>query len=157
MSEEGMKHIVDMILEGDEEDLQEIENKIITESNEERILRNLGDSTFMNYLLKFEEYLDNHDIYLFDGWEEARVIKPIKVGKFWAEFLLVVGKDTDLRGAIRLMNDKEGQNKVQYKELDGGKGYVIKFKVLKRYLEAIEKRSKEKAEQLADEQLEQMF
>lgn len=155
MSEEGMRRIVDLMLEGDDDDFQEIKEALLLENDEERILRNLGDSTYMNYLLKFEEYLDDHDVYLFDGWEDAKVLKPITIGRFWTEFLVWFGPDADLRGATRLVNDKEAQNKVKVKKL-GEQGYIVKFSILKRYLDAIEERSKERAEQLSDEQLEQM-
>jgi len=155
MSEEGMRRIVDLMLEGDDDDYQEIKEAILLENDEERILRTLGDSTYMNYLLKFEEYLDDHDVYLFNGWEEAKVLKPINVERFWVEILVWFGPDADLRGATRLTNDKEAQNSVKMKKL-GDHGYILKFRVLKRYLDAIEQRSKERAEQLSDEQLEQM-
>lgn len=155
MSEEGMRRIVDLMLEGDDEDFQEIKEAILLENDEERILRTLGDSTYMNYLLKFEEYLDDHDVYLFDGWDEAKMMKPVVIDRFWTEFLVWFGPDADLRGASRITNDKEAQNSVQVKNL-GDKGYILKFRILKRYLDAIEQRSKERAEQLSDEQLEQM-
>ena len=57
---------------------------------------------------------------------------------------------------MRLKNDKEGQNIVRVKELDNNQGKLVQFKILKRYLDAIEKRNKERAEQLSDEQLEDM-
>jgi hypothetical protein len=155
MSEEGMRRIVDLMLEGDENDFQEIKEAILLENDEERIMRTLGDSTYMNYLLKFEEYLDDHDVYLFDGWEDAKMMKPVTIDRFWAEFLVWFGPEADLRGATRLTNDKEAQNSVKVKKL-GDKGYILKFRILKRYLDAIEQRSKERAEQLSDEQLEQM-
>ncbi len=150
-----MRRIVDLMLEGDDDDFQEIQEALLLENDEERIQRNLGDSMYMNYILKFEEYLDGHDVYLFDGWEDAKLLKPINIGRFWAEFLIWFGPDADLRGATRIINDKEAQNKVVVKNL-GDKGYIVKFKILKRYLDAIEERSKERAEQLSDEQLEQM-
>jgi len=155
MSEEGMRHIVDLMLEGEDDDFQQIQEAIILENDEERIMRNLGDSTFMNYLLKFEEYLDDHDVYLFNGWEEAKVMKPVSIERFWTEFLVHFPPGADLRGANRITNDKEAQNSVSVKDL-GDDGYMLKFRILKRYLDAIEQRSKERAEQLSDEQLEQM-
>ncbi len=154
MSEEGMRRIVDLMLEGDEDDFQEIKEAILLENDEERILRTLGDSTYMNYLLKFEEYLDDHDVYLFNGWEDAKIMKPINIDRFWAEFQVWFSPEADLRGAARITNDKEAQNKVTVKNL-GDQGYILKFRILKRYLDAIEQRSKERAEQLSDEQLEQ--
>lgn len=155
MSEEGMRRIVDLMLEGDDDDFQEIKESILLENDEERILRTLGDSTYMNYLLKFEEYLDDHDVYLFDGWDQAKILKPIVIDRFWTEFLVWFSPDADLRGASRITNDKEAQNSVRVKNL-GDSGYILKFRILKRYLDAIEQRSKERAEQLSDEQLEQM-
>ncbi len=155
MSEEGMRRIVDLMLEGDDDDFQEIKESILLENDEERILRTLGDSTYMNYLLKFEEYLDDHDVYLFDGWDQAKILKPIVIDRFWTEFLVWFSPDADLRGASRITNDKEAQNSVKVKNL-GDSGYILKFRILKRYLDAIEQRSKERAEQLSDEQLEQM-
>lgn len=154
MSEDKMRDVVDMILSEDDTDFEKIEETILLENDEERILRQMGDSTYMNYLMKFEEYLDDHDIYLFDGWEDAKILGKPKVDKFWTEFMVLVSPDTDLRGAMRLKNDKEGQNKVMTKELTDNQGTIVKFKILKRYLDAIEARNKERAEQLSDEQLE---
>ena len=154
MSEDKMRDVVDMILSEDDTDFEKIEETILLENDEERILRQMGDSTYMNYLMKFEEYLDDHDIYLFDGWEDAKILGKPKVDKFWTEFMVLVSPDTDLRGAMRIKNDKEGQNKVMTKELTDNQGTVVKFKILKRYLDAIEARNKERAEQLSDEQLE---
>ena len=156
MSTEEIREVMDLIMYGDEDDVAHAKKTLVKESEEEKLVRVLGDSMLMNYLMKFEEYLDDHDVYLFDGWKEARVIGKPKVSKFWVVVNLWVGPDTDLRGAARLKNDKEGQNIVQKKELEGDKGYIIRFKVLKRYLDAIEKRNKERAEQLSDEQLEEM-
>ena len=154
MSEDKMRNVVDMLLSEDETDFEKIEETILLENDEERILRQMGDSTYMNYLMKFEEYLDDHDIYLFDGWEDAKVLGKPKVNKFWTEFMVLVSPDADLRGAMRIKNDKEGQNRVMVKELTDKQGTIVKFKILKRYLDAIEARNKERAEQLSDEQLE---
>jgi hypothetical protein len=152
---EKMQYIVDMIIDGDDDDIKEIEEAILMESEEDKIIRTLGDTTFMNYIMKFEEYLDDHDIYLFDGWETAKFIGRPKIDKFWTEFNLWVSPETDLRGAMRLKNDKEGQNRILVKDL-GETGKILKFKILKRYLDAVEERSKERAEQLSDEQVTKM-
>ncbi len=155
MAEEKMRHVVDLILEGDEDDLQQVEEQILLENNEEKILRQLGDPTQMNYLLMFEQYLDEHDLYLFDGWEDAKFVGRPIIDTFWTTFHVWVTSETDLRGAMRLKNDKEGQNKVMQKKLSNGDS-IIKFKILRRYLDHIEQRNKEKAEQLANEELEKM-
>lgn len=156
MATEEIREVMDLIMYGDEEDLAHAKKTLVKENEEERIVRVLGDSMPMNYLMKFEEYLDDHDIYLFKGWEDARVIGSPVISKFWAVFNIWVSPDTDMRGAKRLVNDKEGQNIVRVKKLDGDRGMIVQFKVLKRYLDAIEQRNKDRAEQLSDEQLEEM-
>ncbi len=153
MSTEDIREVLDLIMYGDEDDVKHAMKSLVSESEEERITRMLGDSMPMNYLMKFEEYLDDHDLFLFKGWEDAKIVGKPNVGAFWATFWLWVDKDIDWRGIERLTNDKEGQNVVNRKELDGDQGFIVEIKILKRYLDAIEKRTKEKAEQLADEQL----
>lgn len=149
---EEFESIVDLIIRGEE---KEAEYHLLMENTEERITRVLGDSNKMNYLMKFEEYLDDHDIYLFAGWEEAEIITRPAIDRFWATFYVRVSKDTDLRGALRIMNDKEGQNSVKYSTNEDG-GYTLIFRILKRYLDQIEYKSKEKATQLADEKMKQL-
>ena len=144
-------HIVDMILEDDESN--KIEDAILLESEEEDIIQTLGDVTKMNYLLKLEEYFDDHDLYLFDGWEDAQILAPVKIERFWTTFFLLVSPKTDLRGITRIQNDKEGQNKVAYKDLGDDKGYIIRVTILKRYLDAIEKKNKLRAQELSDDEL----
>lgn len=156
MSTEEIREVMDLIMYGDEADLEHAKKSLIREDSEEKIVRTLGDSMLMNYLMKFEEYLDDHDIYLFDGWEDAKVVGKPEIDKFWTTFMVWVSPDTDLRGAMRLKNDKEGQNIVQVKTLEDDNGKIVRFKILKRYLDAIETRNKERAEQLSDEQLEEM-
>lgn len=156
MSTEEIREVLDLIMYGDEDDMEHAKKSLIRENNEEHIVRSLGDSMLMNYLMKFEEYLDDHDIYLFKGWKEGRIIGKPKIEKFWTTFHVWVSPDCDLRGAMRLKNDKEGQNIVQVKNLGDDMGRIVRFKILKRYLDAIETRNKERAEQLSDEQLEEM-
>lgn len=148
---EDMEYVVDLLFEDDEEGALEY---LLLENEEEQIVRSLdGEITLMNYLINFEEYLDDHDIYLFDGWDKAEVLKPVKVDKFWCTFFLHVGPETDLRGALRVTNDKEGQNQIKAKKLDNG-GYVLKFKILKRYLDQIAQDNKERSDALSDEEME---
>ena len=146
-----LQHVVDMILDGDDTSARQA---LLLENEEEEIVRAMGNEvTFLNYLIKFEEYLDEHDIYLFDGWDDAAVIKPPKVEKFWVSFYLLLPKGADLRGAMRIKSNKEAQNEVKIRKLDDG-SVVVKFKILKRYLDAIEARNKERAEQLAQDEAE---
>ena len=146
-----MEHIIDLILEdGDDETVTEA---ILLETEEERIVKSMGNEvTLMNYLIKFEEYLDDHDVYLFDGWEQAVIIDQPEIEKFWCTFYLQLNKNSDLRGAKRIMNDKEGQNSVKKKQLDDGKT-ILKIKILKHYLDDIEKKNKQKAKDLSDEEM----
>lgn len=143
-------HIVDKLIEGDEEGATAA---LLLEAEEEDLLAHLGgETTLMNYLIKFEEYLDDHDIYLFKGWDKAVIVGKPKVEKFWTTIDVMVAPDTDLRGALRVVNDKEGQNKVSKKKTK--EGVIVRFKILKRYLDQIEQRNKERSDQLSDEEME---
>ena len=65
-------YLVDMILDGR---LEEATTAGILESEEHDASRKVGDTTLLNYLVKLEEYLDDHDIYAFDGWEAAEFVQ----------------------------------------------------------------------------------
>lgn len=144
--------IVDLIL-SDEPD--EAQHHLLVENEEEQILKAMGGEKMpMNYLLKFEEYLDEHDIYLFDGWEEAQIVGKPQVDKFWCTFYVFCAKGTDLRGALRVKNEKEGQNQVKAKKAEGG--HIIKFKILKRYLDQVEQHNKQKAKQMSQDEVERI-
>lgn len=149
---EEFESIVDMLIDGEEEEAQ---HHLLMENTEEQIIRVMGDSNKMNYLMKFEEYLDDHDIYLFKGWEEARIIARPQIDNFWATYYVRVGRNTDLRGALRVMSDKEGQNTVRYMK-DGEGNYILVFKLLRRYLDQIEDKAKDEADQLSDAKLQLM-
>jgi hypothetical protein len=142
--------VVDMLIDGD---VAEAEEYLLLENQEQQIIRAMGgDRMPMNYLLKFEEYLDDHELYLFDGWKKAKVCYRPRIEKFWCTFFLFCPDSVDLRGALRLINDKEGQNEVGKRRVDGG--HVLQFKILRRYLDEIEKRNQERAEQLSSEEME---
>lgn len=142
-----MEHIVDLLMDGN---LDEAQTELLLENEQTQIMSSIGDTTQFNYLMKFEEYLDEHDLYLFPGWEDAIVVSPIVIEKYWTVFYLKVGANTDLRGAKRVQSNKEGQNRVGVKKLDDG--YLVKFQILKKYLDDIEIRNKEKIEDLAKEE-----
>lgn len=148
------KHrIVDLLIDGE---TQIATDELLLEAEEDDLLANLGgETTLMNYLLKFEEYLDDHDLYLFQGWEKGEIVEKPKVEKFWVTFYVRVPGDCELKGARRLTNDKEGQNVVKVKALDDGT-HLVMFKILKRYLDEIEQRNKERSDQLSDEDMESM-
>lgn len=153
---DNMEYVVDMLLEDDDEGAMEW---LLLEGEERDLLTNLGgETTLMNYLIKFEEYMDDHDIYLFDGWEDAQIVGKPLVEKFWVTVWLRLGPNAQIAGAKRLMNDKEGQNTVKFKKLgvDGRDGYLLKIRVLKRFLDQIEKRNQEKSDQLSDDEIEEI-
>lgn len=142
--------IVDMLIEGD---VDAALDHLLMENQEQQIVRAMGgDRMPMNYLLKFEEYLDDHDIYLFDGWEECQVCYKPRIDKFWCTFYVFCPQGTDLRGALRITNDKEGQNEVSQKKANGG--HVLQFRILRRYLDEVEKKNQERAEELSAEEME---
>lgn len=135
------------------DDTEEAIGTMIIETQEQKIIRTMGgDRMPVNYLMKFEEYLDDHDLYLYDGWEDAVVAHKPKIDKFWVTIHLFCGDDVDLQGAYRVINDQEGQNRIEIKKVDGG--HIVGFKILKRYLDQIEKKNQDKAEELSDEEME---
>jgi len=147
--ETNLAPVVDMLINGD---VAGAEEHLLLENQEQQIIRAMGgDRMPMNYLLKFEEYLDDHDIYLFDGWQDCVICYKPKINKFWTTFFLFCPEGTDLRGALRLINDKEGQNEVKQKKVEGG--HILQFKILRRYLDEVEKKNQERAEQLSDEEM----
>lgn len=142
--------VVDMLIDGDVEAATE---HLLMENQEQQIIRAMGGERMpMNYLLKFEEYMDDHDVYLFDGWNKAKICYRPKIDKFWTTFWLFCPDGTDLRGASRITNDKEGQNEVGKKRIEGG--HILQFKILRRYLDEVEKKNQERAEELSAEEME---
>jgi hypothetical protein len=142
--------VVDMLIDGK---IEEATEHLLNENQEQQIIRAMGgDRMPMNYLLKFEEYLDDHDIYLFDGWKDCTICYKPRIDKFWTTFYLFCPDGTDLRGALRITNDKEGQNEVGKRRVGGG--HVLQFRILRRYLDEVEKKNQERAEELSDEEME---
>lgn len=137
--------LVEIMLGDDDASLDEF---ILQESEKDDVMLSLdGNSTLMNYMMLFEEFLDNHDLYLFKGWEKAVFVKPPMIEKFWAVFWLQVGPETDLDGARRI-HDAVPQGEVAFhKQSDGTT--VVKFTILKRALDQIEVDTRTKIEKLA--------
>ena len=149
---DDLRPVVDMLIEGD---LESANEHLLMENEEQRIIRALGgDRTPFDYLLKFIEFLDDHDVFLFDGWEECIISHQPKIDKFWCSFFVFCPKGTDLRGALRVMTEKEGQNEVKQKKVEDG--HVLLFKILKRDLDAIEMKDQEKAEEFSSEEMEHL-
>jgi hypothetical protein len=139
--------LVEILLDEDDESLGEF---LLQESEKDDIMVSLdGNSTLMNYMMLFEEFLEQHDLYLFQGWEKAEFVTQPSVEKFWVVFHLVVGEETDLRGAKRV-NDAMTQGEVVFQKQDDGK-ILVRFTVLKRALDQIEKDTRDRIEKLSDD------
>lgn len=144
--------LIEVMLNEDDDALGEY---VLMEGEKDTVLAGLnGDVTLMNYMMMFEEYLEQHDLYLFDGWETAVFAKQPKVEKFWVTFYMLVDQNVDLRGAKRV-RDAMNQGDVSAQRLRDGRIVVI-FQVLKRNLDQIETINKEKIEKLSDQALEEL-
>lgn len=143
------EHAVDLILEGD---LEGAEEYILAESVEDKLLRAVGEVSILNYLMKFEQYLSEFDVYLYDGWDDPDKIQIAampEIGNYWCTFMLRVPAKVDLRGAKRLLSDKTAQNQIKVKKGEDGM-MLLKFKILKRELDRLEQDNKLKSEEIAD-------
>lgn len=155
MTNYKMTNAIDMIMdEAYDDQINSIAQVILHETIEEKIIKNISDVSYLQYLMKFEQYTNNHDFALFGKeWDNAEIdLSKVKIDKFWVTIYLTVDAKTDLRAVKRIMNDKESQNQVKYKKLDDGR-IMLKFKILKRYLDQIERDDKEKAEEIADREI----
>ena len=149
-SDNDLTAVVDMLVEGE---VEEATHHLLVENQEQQIIRAMGgDRMPMNYLMKFEEYLDDHDIYIFEGWDKCEIAYRPRIDKFWCTFYVYCPEGVDLRGALRITNDKEGQNQVKAKKVEGG--HILMFKILKRYLDQVERKNQDRAEELSDEEME---
>jgi len=143
------EYVVEKIFE---DDLEGASTSLLLESEEAELINQMGDPTLINYLMKFEQYLDDHDVYMFDGWEDSAIPEKPSVEKFWCTFYLLVDEGADIKGgAARIINDQEAQNKVQVKEVEGGT--ILKIRILKRILDKMELDDQERADSLAGEDL----
>ena len=149
---ETFNQLVDVMLTEDDEAVNEF---LLMESEKDEVLADLdGDTTLMNYLFLFEDFLEQHDIYLFKGWEQAQVVGRPSVEKFWVTVTLLVSDKTDLRGAKRV-HDAINQGEVTTKQLNNGH-ILVKFMILRRSLDQIESLNKDKIEKLSDQALEEI-
>lgn len=104
----------------------------------------------MGYLLRFEEYLDDCGLYVYgEEWLKAQIVSEPKISSYWFVIDLLVPEDFDLKGARRVLRGTK--NKILVKELDDGQE-VIRFKILRRELDAIEDRNQRRAEREAAEE-----
>jgi len=145
---ETYSQLVEILLDRDDAALEDF---LIMESEQDEALAVIGgDQTLMSYLLLFEELMDDHDIYMFDGWEDGIIVGKPKVEKFWVTVSMKVPLKTEMMGAKR-MNDALPQSKISAKKVDDG--YIVKFEILKKVLDKIETNNKEKIKSLADNAL----
>ena len=145
-----LTHIIDKLL--DEDDLQGAEQALLMENEEDRLTRKLGDKMLTNYLLKFEEYLDDHDLYLYDGWEDVQVLGKPEVQRFWVVVNMLAHKKTDLAGIQRIKTDQDGQNQIRVKKLKDG-SMIIQVKILRRLLDRVEEKSQDEVEEISAERI----
>lgn len=145
-----LTHVVDKLL--DEDDSAYAEHALLMENEEDRLTRRLGDQMLTNYLLKFEEYLDDHDLYLYDGWEDVQVLGKPQVQRFWVVVNLWAAKDVDLAGIHRIKTDQDGQNQIKVKKLKDG-SMVIQVRILRRLLDRVEEKSQDEVEEISDEKI----
>jgi hypothetical protein len=137
--------LVEVMINEDDESLEEF---MILESDGDEVISNLdGDSTLFNYIMLFEEFLEQHDIYLFKGWDTASIFGSPVVEKFWVTIRVLVDDNTDMRGASRINNAMEQGGVVIKKTSDGQR--VVEFSILKRDLDQIEKTNKTRIEKLS--------
>jgi len=148
---ETYSQLVEILLDRDDAALEDF---LLMESEQDEALSAIGgDQTLLSYLLLFEELLDEHDIYMFKGWEDGYIVGQPKVEKFWVTVTMMVPKSTDMLGAKRL-NDALPQSKVTAKKIDGG--YIVKFEILKKVLDKIETANRERIKSLADNALDEL-
>lgn len=105
-----------------------------------------GDETLMNYTLLMAQYLEDRDITMFPGWEKAILYKKPEIRKFHCTFWFLIDKDTDPKGALRVVNTHETQNEVKQKKFDDGRR-LIRFTILKQYLDDLEEINRDTLEQ----------
>lgn len=126
---------------------------LLAESIESDIIQAIGETSKLDYLLKFERFIDERDLYLYKGWEDAQILSSPKVDKFWVTIDLRAPKEVELKGAERCCSDEESQNTIHWKELEDGT-YFVRFKILRRFLDQIEMNAKDRAEEIADKESE---
>lgn len=136
------------------ERITEAREALLVESIESQLVKNIAETSKLDYLMKFEKFLDDRDLYLYKGWEEGEILGSPDVGKYWVKVDLRVPKDCELKGALRCCNTEDDeQNTVRYKQLEDG-SYYVRFKILRRLLDKIEMDSKDRAEEIADDESE---
>jgi len=137
-----------------EDRLDEAQECLMAESIETDLIQAVGETSQLDYLLKLEKFFDDRDLYVYTGWEDAQVVAPPKIGKFWVTLDLRVPQNAELKGALRCCStEEEEQNTAGFKTLEDG-SHFVRFKILRRLLDKIEMTSKDRAEDIADNESE---
>ena len=152
-----MKHLdlVERLLLSDDKAVETVVGHLIVEDEESELVKSIGDTSLVHYCMKFQQFVEDElDMYVFKGWEEAEFIGPPKVEKFWVTVRLLLPKGAEYKYAKRFQNNTLGQTDVKIRELKDG-SYLVQIRILKRVLDNLEVRDKDKSEQLADEDFDQ--
>lgn len=136
-----------------EDRIEEAQEMLLAESIENDLLQKISETGGLDYLMKLDQFFDERDLYLYRGWEDAQILSPPKIEKFWVSLDLRVAPDSELKGALRCCSDQEAQNSVKYKKLEDG-SYFIRFKILRRTLDKIEMDMKDRSEEIAKKESE---
>lgn len=150
-SDTGSEQICEECNEGPMNDrLDEARETMLAESFETDLIKNIGETSKLDYLLKLEKFFDDRDLYLYSGWEDAEILGSPNVSKFWVSLDMKVSKDAELKGILRCTYGEDSeQNTAKYKQLEDG-NYYVRVKVLRRLLDKIEMTAKDRAEDIAD-------
>ncbi len=136
-----------------EDRIDEAQEVLLCETIENDLLQRINETGSLDYLMKIEQFFDQRDLYLYKGWDDAEILAPPKIDKFWVSLDLRVPNDVELKGAFRCCSDREAQNSVKYKHMEDGSVFV-RFKILRRILDKIESDAKDQAEDLASKESE---
>lgn len=152
-----MKHLdlIERLLVDDDMAVPTVVNHLLVEDEEAQLVQVIGDTSLVHYCMKCQQFIEDElDLYVFKGWEDAEIVGAPKVEKFWVTFDILLPPESEYKAAERFTFNKMGQNEVTVKELRDG-SYLVHIRMLKRFLDALELRDKDKSEQLADEEFEQ--
>jgi hypothetical protein len=134
-----------------EDRVDEATDAIVAEGIEDELLQQIRSTSELDYLLKLDQFFDERNLYMYDGWENAQILKQPKVDKFWVTLDVRVPKETELKGARRCCAGKENQNTVEFKQLEDG-SFFIRFHILRRILDKLEMDNRDRANDISDKE-----
>lgn len=157
MSKTIYEEIIEASLAYDDLPEDVIKGIILNEARRNELLGSLeGDKTLLQYLILFEEYLDQHDIYMFKGWkdEKTKIVGKPAIGKFYFTAFIEIAKGTDLRG-IKRIADANSKTRISAKKKKDG-SMILKVEMLKGLLDKIDADNKDKIENMSDRALQEL-